>query len=298
VTEVESFIGREQELSEIGAVFADGPTKRKIVVLFGLGGIGKTQLAATYAKRRSADYLAVIWLQGNDVDSLEQGFAHAAQRLRDEHPTSTALAAMLELPNAAETARAMIRWLSTSSNRQWLLIFDNVDNVKLPNNPDGAYDLRPYLPVAAHGHIMVTTRLSELDVGRRIAVKQLTDVGESLAILAATSQRAIAPNGWWTNPLRRRSLTIGRSRGGKAGAEAGWSTAGAIDGRRLAPPDVNELCGLSSELRTIVAESARLIAYSAQLSRSDLADHVGPIVGSGDQSKPFGNGVVSTMGLL
>lgn len=203
MTEVERFIGRERELSEIAAVFVDGPTRRKIVVLSGLGGIGKTQLAAAYAKSHSADYLAVIWLQGNDVNSLEQAFAHAAQRLRDEHPTSTALAAMLELPNAAEIAQAMVRWLSTSGNRQWLLIFDNVDNVKLPINPYGAYDLTPYFPVAAHGHIMVTTRLSELDVGRRIAVKQLTDLGESMAILAATSQRTTA-HGWWINPLRRR----------------------------------------------------------------------------------------------
>jgi hypothetical protein len=81
------------------------------------------------------------------------------------------LVVILKLPNVVETVRAMIRWLSISSNRQWLLIFDNVDNVKLPNSPDGAYDLRPYLLVVAYGYIIVTTRFSKLDVGRRITVK-------------------------------------------------------------------------------------------------------------------------------
>jgi NB-ARC domain len=181
------------------------------VVLHGLGGIGKTQLAIKYAQDHSKDYLAVLWLNGNDVDSLEQSLADAAQRLRDEHPKSSALKAMVELPNPSEIARAMVRWLGRSSNQRWLLVFDNVDNPILPSHPDGAYEIGRYLPVARHGHVIVTTRLSELDIGTSVPVKQLTDVGESVAIIAATSQRAGVLDGAILLKIQGLSPTMYRS---------------------------------------------------------------------------------------
>jgi AAA ATPase domain len=153
---VETFVGRGKELGDIHPAFKDGPGNRSILVLHGLGGIGKTQLATKYATDHCDEYLAVIWLNGNGADSLNQSFAEAARRLRDEHPTSTALKTIVELVNTAEMALAMVRWLGRGSNKEWLLVFDNVDNPKLPGDLEGAYYLTQYIPAADHVHILVT----------------------------------------------------------------------------------------------------------------------------------------------
>jgi AAA ATPase domain len=192
---VETFIGRERELSGMRDAYTDGPATRKTVVLYGLGGMGKTQLATTYATRYHDQYLAVIWLQGNDENTLHQSFANAAQRLHEEHPNSAAILRIVEEPGAEASAQAMVRWLARGSNTQWLLVFDNVDDPKLPANPHGAYDLTRYIPAVDHGHVLVTTRRSELDIGKCIHVRQLADVRESLDVIASTSKRATTLTG-------------------------------------------------------------------------------------------------------
>jgi len=42
---------------------------RRIVVLYGLGGIGKIQFTVAYAKRHKDNYSAVFWLNIKDEDS-------------------------------------------------------------------------------------------------------------------------------------------------------------------------------------------------------------------------------------
>jgi ATP/maltotriose-dependent transcriptional regulator MalT len=90
VSEIEEFVAREEELSEIHrALRSDGT--RRTVVLCGLGGIGKTQLTIAYAKRHKDNYSAVFWLNIKDEDSLKQSFAKAARQILREHPSASRL---------------------------------------------------------------------------------------------------------------------------------------------------------------------------------------------------------------
>lgn len=57
VYDIEHFIAREAELLDIHASFTSNDSRR-IVVLYGLGGFGKTQLAIAYAKRYRQSYSA------------------------------------------------------------------------------------------------------------------------------------------------------------------------------------------------------------------------------------------------
>jgi ATP/maltotriose-dependent transcriptional regulator MalT len=63
------FVSREKELSKMHELLQDH-SSRSCVVLHGLGGIGKTQLAITYARRHKEKYTAIFWLNANDEDSL------------------------------------------------------------------------------------------------------------------------------------------------------------------------------------------------------------------------------------
>jgi ATP/maltotriose-dependent transcriptional regulator MalT len=63
-------VAREDKLSNIHKTLK-GDRSRRIVVLHSLGGIGKTQLSITYAKRHKDNYSAIFWLNIKDEDSIK-----------------------------------------------------------------------------------------------------------------------------------------------------------------------------------------------------------------------------------
>jgi hypothetical protein len=106
--------------------------------------------------------------------------------------------------------QAVRRWLDQPKNDRWLVIYDNYDNPALGGNlygspseqPDSGdeddgdesavsrrYDIRPFLPDIHHGAILITTRSSDVKIGRRIALRKLKNIQDSLEILAYTSNR-------------------------------------------------------------------------------------------------------------
>src|SRR5262245_30161073 len=111
--------------------------------LSGLGGIGKTQLALEYAYRHESSYHAVFWVAAETVETFSASFASIAD--------------LLGLPEARESTlqklvEAVKRWLAT--HREWLLIFDNVEDLGL---------LKACLPAARQGAVLLTTRLHALE---------------------------------------------------------------------------------------------------------------------------------------
>jgi ATP/maltotriose-dependent transcriptional regulator MalT len=84
VSETEYFVARQEELVRIHSTLS-GDGSCWTVVLHGLGGIGKTQLAVAYAKRHKANYSAIFWLNSKDEDLLKQSFAIVARRILQEH---------------------------------------------------------------------------------------------------------------------------------------------------------------------------------------------------------------------
>ena len=88
-------------------------------------------------------------------------------------------------------AQAGLLWLARKGNRQWLMIFDNVDQDyqtdQSAEDPD-AYDLASYFPHADHGSILVTTRLSSLgEIGKSTEVTRLNQE-QAINILSNSSR--------------------------------------------------------------------------------------------------------------
>jgi len=195
VPETEHFVARQEELAEIRKTLnSDG--SRRMAVLHGLGGIGKTQLTIAYAKRHKADYSAIFWLNSKDEDSLKQSFVRMARRILKEHPAVSRLSAINEDSTLEEVVDAVKRWLDNPKNTRWLMVYDNHDNPKVRGNTDPtALDLRRFLPEADHGSIIVTTRSSQVRLGHRLRVGKLENIRDSLEILSHMSGRGNAING-------------------------------------------------------------------------------------------------------
>ncbi|HEU5227960.1 MAG TPA: FxSxx-COOH system tetratricopeptide repeat protein [Ktedonobacteraceae bacterium] len=134
------FTGRDAVLQTLhDSLHAGSPmSSTSAISLYGLAGIGKTQVAVEYAYRFARAYTAVFWLDAETPESLRTTFVQLAQTL--------------DLPEAwqAEQQRiitAMRRWLNVHEG--WLLLCDNVEDVEA---------LSPFLPTTPQGTLLLTTR--------------------------------------------------------------------------------------------------------------------------------------------
>jgi hypothetical protein len=89
-------------------------TVTQVDAIHGLGGVGKTQLAARYARLHRASYDVIWWLPAEQLATLRADLATLA--------VAMALVDVdVDEPEAVAAARG---WLER--NVRWLLVFDNV----------------------------------------------------------------------------------------------------------------------------------------------------------------------------
>jgi hypothetical protein len=189
ISDVEHFVARKDELSKIHKTLK-GDGSRRVVVLHGLGGIGKTQLSIAYAKRHKDNYSAIFWLNIKDEDSLKQSFARLAKQISREHPSAIPVNNLETNQNLDEVVESVKSWLSLPNNTRWLMIYDNYDTPKLSSGTDPtAVDIRRFLPESYQGSIIITTRLAEVGIGYPIQIQKLSDMRDSLEILLTVSRR-------------------------------------------------------------------------------------------------------------
>lgn len=150
--------------------------QRRIFVLHGLGGIGKTQLAVYFARRYHTHFSSVFWLDGTSENRLQLSLASCAGRLPEQD--------RMRIPRGNGNVKVelvvqhVMGWLQRPDNRDWLLIFDNVDQDYDQGGKTCKYNIHDYLP-GDHGSILITTRLSKLSqLGEHTL---LTEVGTDLA---------------------------------------------------------------------------------------------------------------------
>jgi hypothetical protein len=176
--------------------------------------MGKTQLAVAYVKRHYKDYSAIIWLNARDEMLLKQSFAHAAERIFRQHPYTVYVQNALRDRDLDEIIKAVKRWLGEARNSRWLAVYDNYDdptfhnstsvsenskddkvderdkaNLQYQTSIEKGFDIRPFFPDTYQGAIILTTRSSVVKLGKVVPVVKLTNVHDSLQILASTSYR-------------------------------------------------------------------------------------------------------------
>ena len=190
--EINYFVGRVRNISSIESALFPITAERKTVVLHGLGGIGKSQLAIEYAKKHRDDYTAVFWLNAKTQDTLKRSFAACARRVPERYFDQELLYGPQNEVSLDAIVSGMKKWLDLQGNHRWLLIFDNVDNPEIPDNKDSdAYDIQSYFPETHQGSILVTTRWKTLRIGHLLEVAKLPTADDSVSLLEQISGRAI-----------------------------------------------------------------------------------------------------------
>lgn len=132
------FVGREAELARLGQIMSDHENAVVTQAIYGLGGVGKSELALQYAHAHRDGYKLIWWVTAASPGQIQAGLASLGERLCPE----IALAG-----TTLDAARWATGWLQAHAG--WLLILDNVED---------ASDVEALLAQLPKGHIILTTR--------------------------------------------------------------------------------------------------------------------------------------------
>lgn len=136
------FTGRQTLLKSIRQMLCSETPKRHNhrVALFGLGGVGKTQIALEYVYSQKEYYDRIYWISAVNESTLFSGFQEIASKMRWVHPNARLA--------PKELVSVVLKKLS--KQKKWLLVLDNLDEFEVVD---------AYLPdVAPDKHTLVTTR--------------------------------------------------------------------------------------------------------------------------------------------
>ncbi|KAG9242296.1 hypothetical protein BJ878DRAFT_555788 [Calycina marina] len=182
-----SFTGRESELTKLeNLLFTEGEQKK--IALIGLGGVGKTSLTIelVYRIREHHKDCAIFWIPATNFESLQQAYL--------------SICTQLQLPvwdNRNEDPKKLLQiHLSQASAGQWLLVFDNADDINMWTGSQGSdrvsSPLKDHLPTSQKGRIVFTSRDRKTAydlVQRRQYMIEVPDLTEATAMVFIKNYR-------------------------------------------------------------------------------------------------------------
>jgi len=192
------FVGREYLLKALKQEVEEGNHTLNTIVLYGTGGMGKTQLALEYIHQNYKEHSSVFWINAASDQTTILGFTQIMQRLIRHHAEfsedyshvgqllgmagkldSNGSFAVAQPSDAQYIVDAVKRWFALPKNTNWLLAFDNLDDPDL-------VDLGEYIPACNHGTVIITSRRRDLQQSRRgFEVQQMQPVEAIQLLLTA-----------------------------------------------------------------------------------------------------------------
>ncbi|KAG8528660.1 uncharacterized protein KY384_006347 [Bacidia gigantensis] len=162
-----NFRGRESELERLDSLLKNGSNttsgSAKTVAIYGLGGVGKTQLAIQYVHKARAESaeLSIFWISARGNEEIAAGLLSVFQLLNktiagsteDEtsYDAKSARPFLSSHENTEEQNRAKLKeWMCLKSSGDWLMVFDNFDDLKI--------NFHHHIPREATGRVIFTTR--------------------------------------------------------------------------------------------------------------------------------------------
>ncbi|KXG45220.1 Acyl transferase/acyl hydrolase/lysophospholipase [Penicillium griseofulvum] len=172
-----NFVGRGKELDELKQkVLAQKDNGR--LAVFGLGGIGKTQIAlqVSYWARQAMPAHSIFWIPALSKASFEQACTQIVAKL-----------GISKISDNEDAMESVQRHLSLQSTGPWLLIVDNADDMDLLfGSSDSPGGMSQYFPESEMGVTLLTTRSREIAVsfaGNQVITIQNMNLQETTGLL-------------------------------------------------------------------------------------------------------------------
>ncbi|KAF8156917.1 P-loop containing nucleoside triphosphate hydrolase protein, partial [Crassisporium funariophilum] len=141
------FTGRKEVLEQLKVHFAPHvDRKRRMFLLYGMGGIGKTQICLKFAEEMSDLISKVFWVDASSTDTITLSLKAISG-------------------NADTSALSTLQQIAALED-EWLLVFDNANG--------GPEVVEKFLPPESKGNILITSR--------NLALQRITLVENSLGL--------------------------------------------------------------------------------------------------------------------
>jgi len=153
------FTGREKTLEDISKNLDGGNTTSLTQTITGMGGFGKTQTALEYVYRCYHDtpckYNYIHWVHAETEMEIAKSYKQFAAKMKlpitEQHDNDAVF-------------DTVTNWMNTTD--KWLFVYDNADNI--PNKVK-------WLPNDPLGHILITTRDRQCNVGEKVDISVFTE---------------------------------------------------------------------------------------------------------------------------
>ncbi|RCG25393.1 tetratricopeptide repeat protein [Sphaerisporangium album] len=130
---VRHFSNRKQDFERIGSLLMRGAGRT--LLIHGMGGIGKTQMALEYARRQRPDATMGWFVPSRSRVAIMTALTDLGRRLG------------IDTSNQEATSMLVVEYLNEHTG--WLLVFDDAHDVK---------DLSGLLPITEKGKVLITSR--------------------------------------------------------------------------------------------------------------------------------------------
>ncbi|KAG8525595.1 uncharacterized protein KY384_009239 [Bacidia gigantensis] len=147
----------------------------RILVVWGLGGSGKSQLVLNYIDKYKQDYTGVFWVEAGSKETLERDYIQIYQLLYGRLTAADQGTVKVE-----DAVLGVKRWFQGRQGR-WLLVLDSADTID--DSQDKEFiDLHYFLPEARSLHIIITSRSSTVKEITRLDAIYVAEMASSEAI--------------------------------------------------------------------------------------------------------------------
>ena len=221
-----NFTGRKKALTHLHSCVSSSQGTNEdssVVVIHGMGGVGKTQLAREYVYRYESSFDSVWWIDAQSLQSTYTGFLQMAQRLVEyyagkskiwapaiadisrlliiESPTDAWGEVLMDTKTPILIVEAVKEWLCCNENDHWLLVLDNVGSLK-------TFNIAKFLPETLSGNIIMTSRCKDVYRFGQVISLDVMGEDESISLLSKSSGRN-TPSSYVPSKPRIRSNSLG-----------------------------------------------------------------------------------------
>ncbi|KAK4031373.1 hypothetical protein C8A01DRAFT_21392, partial [Parachaetomium inaequale] len=148
-----TFVGRKRELKAMGEALDPRKPGQKGMVLYGLPGVGKSQLALRYIDTHRELFTSIFWITASSPESTSSSFSEAARLISSSWPGK-------DVPNpyaGQDDQKMVLSRLRCTRHTSWLLVIDSADDLQ-------GQDFTQCVPACPYGSFLVTSTRREATV--------------------------------------------------------------------------------------------------------------------------------------